>query len=71
MIHSDDAAAVKDEMWSAVQEHRRFQLTYRLRTAARAERWVSDQGQGVFSPDGELTAIEGFITDITERKRSD
>jgi diguanylate cyclase (GGDEF)-like protein/PAS domain S-box-containing protein len=52
----------------ALDEHRAFQLTYRIMTKAAEEKWVSEQGQGVFSPDGELVAVEGFITDITQRK---
>jgi signal transduction histidine kinase len=51
---------------SAVQEDRPFQLTYRL-TLPGGEKWVWEQGQGVSAPDGELIALEGFVTDITER----
>jgi signal transduction histidine kinase len=31
-------------------------------------RWVWERGRGIYGPDGELEALEGFITDITERK---
>jgi PAS domain S-box-containing protein len=32
--------------------------------------WVWERGVGVYSENGELLFLEGFITDITERKRS-
>ena len=70
LIHQQDAPVVLDQTRRAVEERRAFQLTYRLLTARGSEKWVMEQGQGVFSPEGELVASEGFITDITERKRS-
>ncbi|HEY9608444.1 putative bifunctional diguanylate cyclase/phosphodiesterase, partial [Allocoleopsis sp.] len=33
--------------------------------------WVWEKGHGVFDDTGELLGIEGFITDITERKRAE
>ncbi len=32
-------------------------------------RWVWERGQGIFAEDGRLLFLEGFITDITERKK--
>jgi PAS domain S-box-containing protein len=71
LIHPDDYELVWNEVQSAVQEHRPFQLTYRLIAATAEEKWVWEQGCGVFSAQGEVLAIEGFITDITQRKRSE
>lgn len=67
LIHPADRASVWDEVQAALAEKKPFQITYRLTTAPGEEKWVWEQGQGVFSPEGELLAIEGFITDITER----
>lgn len=68
LIHADD----RDRVWSTVQEslgqHARFRVTYRIRRADGAERWVWEQGVGVPSPGGEIETIEGFITDITDRR---
>jgi len=71
LIHPEDQEPVWDEVQQALLERRPFQLTYRIRTAAGEDKWVWEQGQGVFSPDGTLEALEGFITDISDRKRAE
>jgi PAS domain S-box-containing protein len=48
-----------------------FEFTYRIRTASGAEKWVWARGGGVFSPEGRLLALEGFIADISERRRAE
>ncbi|MHC4091380.1 MAG: ATP-binding protein, partial [Planctomycetota bacterium] len=69
LIHPDDQKAVWNDVQTAVEKSEPFRLVYRITTAAGHEKWVWEQGRGVFSDDGELLALEGFITDITERKR--
>jgi PAS domain S-box-containing protein len=69
LIHLDDDNWVWNEIQAALQESRPFQLTYRIITATGEEKWVWEQGCGVFSPQGEVLAIEGFITDITQRQQ--
>jgi PAS domain S-box-containing protein len=68
LIHPDD----QDQVWTSVQEavssKRPFVLRYRIRTSKGEERWVWEQGRGVYSDKGELVALEGFIADTTERK---
>ena len=71
LIHADDWQAVWNEVQSALAAKRRFRLTYRLQTAAQGERWMWEQGHGIFSPGGELLAVEGFVTDITDRIRAE
>ncbi|MDD5557071.1 MAG: PAS domain-containing protein [bacterium] len=68
LIHPDDRAGVWDGVQAAVAGRRPFTLTYRIRTAGGGEKWVWEQGTPVYSPAGELLALEGFICDITERK---
>jgi PAS domain S-box-containing protein len=71
LIHPEDHEMVQQEVQAATQQRRSFQLTYRIITARGQEKWVWEQGCGVYGPDGDgdgpLVALEGFITDITER----
>ena len=71
LIHPDDQEPVWDSVREALRVKESFQLTYRIRTASGEEKWVWEQGRWVFSPGGELMALEGFITDITERKQAE
>lgn len=71
LTHPADLERVHNEIHAALQEMRTFRLTYRIVSATGDEKWVWEQGFGVYSPLGELIAIEGFVTDITERKRAE
>ena len=71
LIHAEDQELVWNQVQAGVREQRAFQLTYRITTAKGEQKWVWEQGRGVFSPQGELLVLEGFITDITERKRAE
>ncbi|HKP73502.1 MAG TPA: PAS domain S-box protein, partial [Pyrinomonadaceae bacterium] len=70
LIHEDDREALWREVQAAVAARCRFRLVYRLKSA-QGEKWVWEQGHGVFSPGGELLALEGFVTDITDRVQSE
>jgi PAS domain S-box-containing protein len=67
LIHEADRERVQQEIWQAVEAERAFEVTYRIRTAASETKWVSDKGRGVSTGTGGLIAIEGFVSDITER----
>ena len=73
LIHPGDREAVWETIQEALREKQPFRMEYRIETAAGQEKWVWEQGRGVFSfsPAGELLALEGFITDITERKKAE
>jgi len=69
IIHKEDHKKVIEQIHKAVEEKKPYQLVYRINTAVGYEKWVWEQGVGVFSDlEDELIALEGFITDITEQK---
>ena len=71
LIHPEDRAMVNDAVQGAVQRNAPFQIEYRIRTAAGQEKWVWEKGRGIYDDDGALLHLEGLITDVTERKRSE
>jgi len=71
LIHPDDREMVWNEVQVGVAERRPFRLHYRIRNAANEEKWVWEQGVGVFGAEGQFVAIEGFITDVTDRWRAE
>jgi PAS domain S-box-containing protein len=67
LIHPDDRQPAWEQVQQALAKRQPFRLVYRILSATGQEKWVWEQGQGVFVKNGDLLAIEGFITDITER----
>jgi PAS domain S-box-containing protein len=68
LIVPADVEMVWNEVQEALLRKRPFCMNYRIKTANGKEKWVWEQGLGVFAADGTLEALEGFIIDITERK---
>lgn len=71
LIHPDDRARVWQTVQDALQAQAPFIIEYRLRAANGCEKWVWERGQGIFSTTGELQALEGFISDMTETRRAE
>ncbi len=68
LIHHDDQKPVWETVQKTIGSRDKFRLSYRIRRADGQERWVWEQGQGVFSLAGDLLALEGFIIDVSERR---
>ncbi|MCK4639874.1 MAG: PAS domain S-box protein [Candidatus Marinimicrobia bacterium] len=66
LIEKSDRKYVHSEIQKAIKQHKSFILKYRIRTASDQLKWVWEQGIGIFSNNGELEALEGYITEITE-----
>jgi PAS domain S-box-containing protein len=71
LMHPEDAGPVWEKCQANLAARRPCSNEYRIRTAAGEEKWVWDQAQGVYSATGELIFIEGYISDITERKQAE
>jgi len=71
LIHPDDRQLVWDGVQEGVAKRQHFKLEYRIRTATGEEKWVWEQGIAIYAENGQATFLEGFITDIAERKRAE
>jgi PAS domain S-box-containing protein len=67
LIHPSEREAAWAHAQLAMQAGEPFSLTYRITTATGEEKWVWEQGQGVYEADGTPGAVEGFVTDVTDR----
>lgn len=68
LVNPEDRKSMLEQVALCALERRAFSFNYRIRTASGDEKWVWEQGEGVFSEAGELVALEGFIADITSQK---
>jgi PAS domain S-box-containing protein len=66
--------ADRDQVWetiqSALKEQMPYHLEYRIISRSGTEKWVWEQGLGIFE-NGILLALEGFITDVTDKKHAE
>ncbi len=69
LIHPEDKEHVRQTVTEAVTGGKRFEMSYRIRTAEGAVKWIWERGQGIPSEDGVMRHIEGFMTDVTEKRR--
>jgi len=71
MIHPDDRDMVWQGVQAAVDARESFLLEYRLVARSGEIVWVWEHGQAILDDDGEILALEGFVSDVTERKRAE
>jgi diguanylate cyclase (GGDEF)-like protein/PAS domain S-box-containing protein len=71
LTHEDDRVRVRESIDKAVAGKKHFEVEYRILHADGNIRWVHESGCPIFSENGELEALEGFIHDVTARKHSE
>jgi PAS domain S-box-containing protein len=71
MIQGDDRRRFIEEIQRALRESRPFQSTYRIIAKNGDVKWVWGQGRGVDDESGNVVAIEGFASDITQLKQTE
>ena len=68
MTHPDDLKKLRSAVYEAVVSHQPYQVMYRIILPNHVTKWVWDQGEGVYGPDGELWYLEGLLMDVSEQK---
>lgn len=62
----------RKKVWNAIQEaintRLPFTIEYRIHTKSGDEKWVWEKGAGIYDDEGNLLFLEGYITDISEKK---
>ncbi|MEW5770944.1 MAG: EAL domain-containing protein [Pseudomonadota bacterium] len=71
VTHPEDRARLRASLLTELARHNRFDTEYRILHADGSVRWVWGRGIGVHDGCGRLVAIEGFIQDITRRRRTE
>ncbi len=71
IIHHKYQSYLWDEWQKCLSERRPMVAEYQIITKDDGIKWVWEQGCGIYDNKGELIALEGYITDISERKRAE
>lgn len=68
LIHNTDKDMTYIDVDNALKNKTTFSFEYRIHPKHGEVKWVWEQGVGIYNDSGEITWIEGFITDITVQK---
>ena len=70
LISPEDRQRVWNCIVDAMGEMNTFTAEYRIIDAKNETKWIWERGRGVFI-NGKVIAVEGFFTDITDRKKTE
>ena len=68
LIHLEDLERTRMIIRKAVEKKNQYRLNYRISHPNSGEKWVWEQGTGVYDESGNVTGLEGFVIDITRQK---
>ena len=71
IVRPDYREPLREKWQETLRRKDFFEEEYPIITASGETRWVWERGRGVFNPAGELLFLEGFIWNITDRKREE
>ena len=68
LIHADDQVTARAAVRDALLAGKPFDIQYRIADKLGQEKWVRERGCGIYTDNGHVQAIEGYIDDITPLK---
>jgi PAS domain S-box-containing protein len=71
IMHPADRGTIRPVINKALEARVPFEIEYRIICADGEEKWVWEKGEGIFSDEGTLLFLEGFITDVNDKKKSE
>lgn len=71
LYHPEDAPVIRQQVDQALSDGRPFHLIYRLRHRSGDWRWVEEWGTSVYLDGPRWDFLEGFISDITDRRQAE
>jgi PAS domain S-box-containing protein len=71
LIFEEDQNTVWDTISQNISKREHFQVEYRIQHRNGQKKWVWEKGIGIRDKQDRIIAIEGFITDVTERRETE
>jgi PAS domain S-box-containing protein len=71
LVEPDFMEELRIEVDQAIAEKREFETQYIITTKEGVKKWVLERGQVVETDENGFHILEGFVTDISERKKTE
>ena len=71
LVFEDDREYVAKSVYEGVQSRTYFQMEYRIIDRDGIQKWVMEKGNAVYDEQGRVVHLDGFISDITARKKAE
>lgn len=68
LIIPEDRQKIREKIEHQIQKDSHFEIRYRIEKPSGAIRWLWERGVGISDQNNSISAIEGFVTDITRMK---
>jgi len=68
LTFEDDIPRLYHTVQQALAKQQGYDVQYRITTRRGEVKWLQELGRGIFTADGQLQYLDGFIWDITEQK---
>jgi two-component system sensor kinase FixL len=69
LVHPDDKQQLEHDVQQALQRRGHYNFLYRINDPVRGTRWISEAGQGVYTPGGQVESLVGLLIDVTEHQK--
>ncbi len=71
LIHPDDQGMVKREVEAAITANTPWEIEYRVKHKDGSLKWVYEKGNAIKDEDGTVQYLDGFILDISAKKKAE
>ena len=71
IIIDEDFNSISQQLQNAITNNERFNIEYRVTHKNGTIKYCLEHSQGIYDTNGNLTALEGFIQDITKQKETE
>ncbi len=71
LIPNNYRKQVRDKWQKVIKEKSYFEFEYPIITRSGKLNWIWERGRGVYSNEGKLQFLEGFIVDVSERRNTE
>lgn len=70
IVHPDDSERVMRALKAHIEDHRPYDIEYRVRTRSGEYRWIQSRAQVLWDASGVAYRMVGWILDVTDRRRA-